>query len=153
QVIGFVTISRDGNPLLLDQINREGLIHNSAFEDLRRLLHFLLLHLENYRQSIRHPAAETTANGQAQKDGGPLAALERLAASLPPEAAARVRKVSGEVAASLGRLEDRQRRELESYAELAASGQALLGVQSELRAALGTIGDTAAAFEEEVRRA
>ena len=55
QVIGFVEISRDGNPLLLDQTNREGLSHNAAFEDLRRLVHFFFLEIENHRQSIRHP--------------------------------------------------------------------------------------------------
>jgi hypothetical protein len=54
QVIGFVEISRDASPLLLDQTNCEGLIHNPAFDDLRRLVHFFFLEIENHRQTIRH---------------------------------------------------------------------------------------------------
>ena len=38
QVIGFIDIGRDRNPELMDQTNREGLIHNPAFEDLRKLV-------------------------------------------------------------------------------------------------------------------
>ena len=68
QVIGFVEISRDGNPELLDQTNREGLIHNPAFDDLRRLVHHFFLEIENYRQSIRHPASvRSKSNGMAAR--------------------------------------------------------------------------------------
>ena len=37
QVVGFVEVSRDRNPELRDQTNREGLLSNAAFDDLRRL--------------------------------------------------------------------------------------------------------------------
>src|SRR5437879_2954389 len=46
QILGFIEISRDGNPDLLDQTNREGLFHNQAVEDLRRLVYFVLQVLE-----------------------------------------------------------------------------------------------------------
>ena len=57
QVIGFIDISRDRNPELLDQTNREGLIHNKAMEDLRSLAIFVLQLLESQRQSVRRPVA------------------------------------------------------------------------------------------------
>lgn len=38
QVIGFIDIGRDRNPDLIDQTNREGLIHNAALDDLRKLV-------------------------------------------------------------------------------------------------------------------
>jgi signal transduction histidine kinase len=57
QVVGFVEIARDRNPELRDQTNREGLLHNEAFLDLRRFLHFVLETLEAGRQEIRHPGA------------------------------------------------------------------------------------------------
>jgi hypothetical protein len=57
QVVGFVEITRDRNPELRDQTNREGLLHNEAFSDLRRFLHFALEILEGARQAIRHPAS------------------------------------------------------------------------------------------------
>jgi signal transduction histidine kinase len=143
QVIGFVEISRDGNPSLLDQTNREGLIHNTAFDDLRRLVHYFFLELENFRQSIRHPGDRRAGSNGAQ-DRGPLAALERLAAGLPAGQAARLRKVGAEIEGYVTQLQEQHRRALDSYAELAASGQVLLGVESEFRAALAAIRDAAA---------
>ncbi len=138
QVIGFVEIGRDANPGLLDQTNREGLIHNTAFDDLRRLVHFFFLEIENRRQTIRHPGnGRPEANGQQEQ--GPLAALQRVAATLPTTAAAHVRKAGEEIQAYLAQLAEQHRRTLASYAELAASGQIVLGVESEFRAALAGI--------------
>jgi signal transduction histidine kinase len=57
QIVGFVEISRDRNPELRDQTNREGLLHNEAFADLRRLLYVVLERLESARQSVRHPSS------------------------------------------------------------------------------------------------
>jgi len=141
QVIGFVEIARDANALLLDQTNREGLIHNTAFEDLKRLVHFFFLEIENHRQTIRHPSNNRAeSNGPPGQD--PLSALERVAGGLPAEDAARVRKAGAEIQEHIAELQEQHRRTLESYAELAASGQVLLGVESEFRASLAAIRDT-----------
>jgi hypothetical protein len=149
-VIAFVAIPRDGNPQLLDQTNREGLIHNPAFEDLRRLIHFLFLQIENYRQTIRHPATgEATAGGNGET--GPLAALERVAGTLPPDDAGRVRKLASEIEDHINTIQEEHRRTVAAYAELPASGQVLLGLDAEFRAALETIRDAAAKFAEESR--
>jgi signal transduction histidine kinase len=64
QVVGFVEISRDRNPELRDQTNREGLLHNEAFVDLRRFLYWVLEILESARQCVRHPG---TASGSTLK--------------------------------------------------------------------------------------
>src|SRR5690606_20416075 len=55
QVIGFVEIGREGNPNLVDQTNREGMVSNKAFADLRRLVRFVVQQLEAARQQSRHP--------------------------------------------------------------------------------------------------
>ncbi len=145
QVIGFVEIARDANPLLLDQTNREGLIHNTAFEDLRQLVHFFFLEIENHRQTIRHPAIER-AESSGKREQGALAALERVAAGLPSEDAARLRKASAEIEQHIAQVHEQHRRALESYAELAATGQVLLGVESEFRASLAAIRDASSAM-------
>ena len=91
--MGAFGCTSTSRPLLLDQTNREGLMHKSAFDDLHRLVLFLFVQLEAHRQTIRHPQA----NGKPTRDTSgdqPLADLEQLAASLPAPAAARVRKVS-----------------------------------------------------------
>jgi hypothetical protein len=63
QVIGFIDIGRDRNPDLSDQTNREGLIHNRALDDLRRLVIYSMQALEAERQSIRHPAKRNGSSG------------------------------------------------------------------------------------------
>jgi signal transduction histidine kinase len=129
QVVGFVEISRDGNPELRDQTNREGLIRNPAFEDLRRLMYFVLQLLEAERQSLRHPrvrgaSSVATSNGETS--------------TLPEIAEDLARKATGEVATELRRLSAKlreaaerdarlQRRFIEGHAELAALGQAAHG--------------------------
>jgi signal transduction histidine kinase len=147
QVIGFVEISRDSNTRLLDQTNREGLIHNDAFDDLRRLAHHFFLEIENHRQSIRHPGNARSASVTGREQG-PLTALEQVAAALPAKQATQVRKTGAEVKAYIDRLKEEHRRTLESYAELAATGQVLLGVESEFRAALAAMRDAATAANE-----
>ena len=132
QVRGFVEISRDDNPLLLDQTNREGLMHNPAFDDLRRLVLFLFVQLEAHRQTIRHPQANGKPAPRDTSGDQPLADLEQLAGSLPAQAAARVRKVSKNLEEFLARQAQAQARSLRDYAERAAAGQVLASLSREL---------------------
>lgn len=53
QVIGFVSISREGNPGLVDQSNREGLVSGPAFEDLKSSVVTLIGALETHRAELR----------------------------------------------------------------------------------------------------
>jgi signal transduction histidine kinase len=55
QIVGYVLISADANPDLRDQTNREGLIDNQAFEDLRELITASLNELEQRRFRARRP--------------------------------------------------------------------------------------------------
>src|SRR5262249_3716541 len=81
QVIGFIDIGRDVNPDLMDQTNREGLIHNTAFEALRRLVYFVFQAIEAERQTIRHPNRRLPATVRAMERGADSvgAELEQLA--------------------------------------------------------------------------
>jgi hypothetical protein len=53
QVAGYVLISADANPELRDQTNREGLIDNQAFEDLRLAVREMIARLEGARYDAR----------------------------------------------------------------------------------------------------
>src|SRR5438270_13826122 len=53
QNVGYVLISAEANPALRDQSNREGLIENQAFEDLRDLVLLALKELEVRRYDVR----------------------------------------------------------------------------------------------------
>lgn len=53
QILGFIEISRDHNPDLRDQTNREGLVRNQAYNDLKTIVLKVILELENHRISIK----------------------------------------------------------------------------------------------------
>jgi hypothetical protein len=65
QVIGYVLISADSNPLLRDQSNREGLIEGAALDDLRELVQGVLNEIEVRRYSAR----PHTGKSKVQRDG------------------------------------------------------------------------------------
>ena len=54
QVIGALNITADGNPDLIDQTNREGLVEGPALEDLRHLVGGIIVQLETARYDVRH---------------------------------------------------------------------------------------------------
>jgi hypothetical protein len=68
QIVGSIWISRNQNPNLIDQTNREGLAHNQAFLDLRRFALHAIQYLENERlRAVRRsgrvkPTRETVAD-------------------------------------------------------------------------------------------
>lgn len=53
QVVGALNITRDGNPDLIDQTNREGLVEGPALEDLKQLVKEIIVQLEAARYDIR----------------------------------------------------------------------------------------------------
>ncbi len=142
QVIGFVEISRDANPLLLDQTNREGLIHNTALEDLRRLVHYFFLEIENHRQTIRHPDdTRAEPSRTASRSRGPFWRLS----GWPPDSPRRTRPGSARRARRSRNTSPSFRSSTAGHWNrmwsCAASGRVLLGVESEFRASLAAIRD------------
>lgn len=59
QVVGAVFITRESNPNLLDQTNREGIVEGPGFFDLRAALQKCILTFENFAQS--HASLRTEA--------------------------------------------------------------------------------------------
>jgi signal transduction histidine kinase len=128
QVIGFIDISRNRNPDLMDQTNREGLMHNKAFEDLRRLVYFVLQLVEAERQAVRHPVQRRQAVPDGPGSEPVSAELERLAEQARGGLARDLRQLGRQLAAQ--RLRDHAREEqlVNGYAELAAVGQLAAGL-------------------------
>jgi signal transduction histidine kinase len=54
QIIGALNITADGNPGLIDQTNREGLVEGPALDDLRHIVKEIIVQLETARYDIRH---------------------------------------------------------------------------------------------------
>jgi signal transduction histidine kinase len=63
QVVGFVLISKESNPSLKDQTNREGLIQGPAFEDLRTSVVAILAELETRRFNSKPRRTTPRARG------------------------------------------------------------------------------------------
>jgi signal transduction histidine kinase len=150
QIVGFVEISRDGNPDLVDQTNREGLIHNRAYDDLRRLLYFVLQILEAQRQAVRHPTApqKTTPQTREPREDSIGSALERLANNASPEMRTELLKLAARARQSVERQEAQHQRFLEGYADLAALGQAAIGLSRSLQPHLDALREVTARIRE-----
>jgi signal transduction histidine kinase len=145
QVVGFVEISRDGNSELTDQTNREGLIHNRAYEDLRRLLYFVLQILEAERQTRRHPTTPVTSSARTQErnEDSIAAALAKLAQKVDHSTRTELLKLAVRSTESVERQETLHRRFLEGYSELAALGQAAIELSRSLQPHLDMLRQTA----------
>ena len=142
QVIGFVEITADGNTDLVDQTNREGLIHNRAFEDLRKLILFVMQRLESERQAIRRP----TRNGRSRPTTGRkrsldlVAEIERFGAGLDGGSAGKLTRLIGRLRKTMEREELDRRRAGASLQDLAAGGQAAADIRMHLETAVRGVG-------------
>ncbi len=130
QVIGFIDIGRDSNPDLMDQTNREGLIHNRALDDLRRLVGFVLQSIEAERQSIRHPLKRGTVTGEERTSGveSITARLENLARRAPGDAGQELRTIKARLQEQSLRDAADLKRMVEGYSGVAAIGQMTAGM-------------------------
>lgn len=130
QVVGFVEISRDRNPELFDQTNREGLMNNRAFADLRRLIEFTFQLLEAERQRVRHPTtAARSEKRKKKKIELPVAdAIENLARLANRSTAAHMRRLAEDARQTIATQEDEKSRLIAGYNDLAAAGQVATGV-------------------------
>ena len=130
QVIGFIDIGRDSNPDLMDQTNREGLIHNQALDDLRRLVNFVLQSIEAERQTIRHPVKRGLRPGEdrASEVDSITAKLEKLASKANGEIGQELRSIKQRLQEQSLRDEADRKRMVEGYSGIAAIGQMTAGM-------------------------
>ncbi len=130
QIIGFIDIGRDSNPELLDQTNREGLIHNRALDDLRRLVSFVLQAMEAERQSIRHPIRRVPQALREIKVGADAvgAELEAMASRTGGKLGQELLALRERLKEQVGREAAGLRQAVEGYSGLAAIGQMTAGL-------------------------
>ena len=140
QVVGFVEITQDGNPELRDQTNREGIVHTQAFEDLRRFLYFALQILEAERQAVRHPAV-TTQKERLRSNAAEAAddRLSQLVSKVNGKIGAQLRGAISELKEQNARDKERRQHFLDGYTDLAAVGQAALGLSLESHVVLSQL--------------
>jgi signal transduction histidine kinase len=130
QVIGFIEIGRDSNPDLKDQTNREGLMHNQAFEDLRRLIYFVFQAIEAERQSIRHPKEriEDARRAIHEGNGSVVKEFENLTGSINGKTGRALRRLKNKLEEQSGREAAEFKRALSGFSGLAVMGQMVAGL-------------------------
>jgi signal transduction histidine kinase len=141
QVIGFIDVGRDANPDLIDQTNREGLVHNQALEDLRRLVYFVLQILEAERQSIRHPTRRALPLPGIMSPETPSlpSELEELAGRAGGDVGDHLRRIGRQLAERFAADEASRKRAIEGYSALAAIGQMAVALYSSVPPEVGRI--------------
>jgi signal transduction histidine kinase len=153
QVVGFVEISRDRNPELFDQTNREGLMNNRAFADLRRLIEYTFQLLEAERQRVRHPV--TTVRSEKRKKKRvelPVAdAIESLAKLANRSTAAHMRRLAEDARDTIARQETEKSRLIDGYNDLAAAGQVATGIGQVAARRLEEVAKDFAALRSKIR--
>ncbi|MDB5354878.1 MAG: putative two-component sensor kinase [Phycisphaerales bacterium] len=125
QIVGFISISADGNPLLRDQSNREGLDENQALADLRELIGLMLQQIEEARYKLRHkPSGATPAHRTSGGlfDAFDLQPLRTRLASAHPEDAETVKLIDSTAKAFEKQIKDIQL-VMSRYQRLATLGQ------------------------------
>jgi signal transduction histidine kinase len=130
QVVGFVEISRDRNPQLFDQTNREGLMNNQALSDLRRLIEHVFQLLEAERQRVRHPSTVVRRERRTKKRVQlPVAdAIENLARLADRSTAAHMRQLATDARDTISRHETEKERLIQGFNDLAAAGLVATGI-------------------------
>lgn len=70
QIVGYISISADGNPELKDQSNREGIRESQAYTDLKELMICVLAAMEDIRFKVRNvPSSKQSSDGVSKKKG------------------------------------------------------------------------------------
>lgn len=65
QIVGYISIGQETNPLLKDQSNREGIVESQAFEDIKDYIKILLNEVEQRRYEERPRENQTTKTTKA----------------------------------------------------------------------------------------
>lgn len=154
QIVGYVLISADDNPLLRDQSNREGLIEGPALDDLRQLVTLALAELETQRYAVRHPpdgGRPTTRQGGLFADFN-LAVLHEQVRMRHPEDRELLALV-GEKEKDLEKRVEEVQEVLARYRRLATLGQLIDTVLHDGRTPLAKIGHEAHLGLRDIERA
>ena len=144
QICGFIEITQDQNPELRDQTNRGGLIQNRAFEDLRRLVLFVMQLLEADRQLKRHPASDDDRPLEKDDDlthGTLLDSMESLARDIRGGTGRELLKLVGDLKSTIAREQERQNADLLEFAQLAAIGQSAAFLNHSIEPHLRVLGE------------
>jgi signal transduction histidine kinase len=143
QIVGYVLTSQAENPNLRDQTNREGLIHNQAYEDLIVELRTIITELEDLRYEARPRRDKTRGSARGMLFAGlDLAPVRDYVAENYPQDR-RLASLVGETQEAIEKDVERAQEIIVRYRRLATLGQLIDKVLHDGRAPLAKIGNQA----------
>lgn len=125
QVCGFAEIGRDTNPDLRDQTNRGGLLQNRSYEDLRKLVLFVLQIVEAERQAVRNPPqnkVQDTSTNTERLDTNLILSELKDAVGRSRAGQTSLRGLVDRLEQNLEKERSMRDREIDGYLEMAAIG-------------------------------
>jgi C4-dicarboxylate-specific signal transduction histidine kinase len=143
QIVGYVLASQAENPNLRDQTNREGLIHNQAYEDLTVELRTIITELENLRYEARPRRDKDRRSAQgALFSGLDLASVRDYVVEKYPQDR-QLASLVGETQKAIEHDVERAQEIIVRYRRLATLGQLIDKVLHDGRAPLAKMGNQA----------
>lgn len=139
QLVGYALLSRETNPDLRDQSNREGLIENLAYEDLREQVKGLIQLLETERYGIRPREEPPEPRPGGLFAGFDLASVRAYANEHHPGDTG-LAALLGEAQENLDQSIERAQEVVARYRRLATLGELIDKVLHDGRAPLSKIG-------------
>jgi len=116
-LLGYVEISDENNPNIIESTNRQGFVDNEAWEELRKLIIEQIVQLESYYKHLRNKDREESKSnlGGANKD---LKNLKKDLASIKKEASPKVKEKLKSIEANLGKIQGSVNKSIKDYAKL-----------------------------------
>jgi len=150
QIVGYVHISREKNPALKDQSNREGIIESREFSDLRELVKeaMVLLETPRYKERPRREEKVDTTGLFTGITAEPI--MELVQKRLPDDKEAQ--KIAKETTERIRTKIEHVREVLARYRRLATLGQLIDVVLHDGHSALNKIDSEIILLEKELKR-
>ncbi|KAA5821380.1 sensor histidine kinase [Algibacter amylolyticus] len=116
-LLGFVEITDENNPNIIESTNRQGFVDNEAWEELRKFIIEQIVQLETYYKNIKKSERESTKSslGGASKD---LKSIKKEIASIKKEASPQVKQKLKNIEANLGKIQGSVTKSIKDYANL-----------------------------------
>jgi hypothetical protein len=85
QIVGYISIGLESNPLLKDQSNREGIVEGPALEDLKELIKLILNEVEQRRYNERPRENEKSTSQESLFEKFSLSSISALVKEKIPD--------------------------------------------------------------------
>lgn len=116
-LIGYVEITDENNPEIIESTNRQGFVENEAWEELRKFIIEQIVQLESYFKNVKKVERVNTKSslGAANQD---LKTLKKEIASVKKDASPQVQQKLRSIEANLGKIQGSVTKSIKDYTKL-----------------------------------